>query len=108
MRRDKEEDDLINQNDEFDDTPSCEFFDNFVSVAMISKPFGFIWDEGRIIKFLKARGYKIINNDSEFSVPLAVKPETSELPDFKDGNIRVVFDEEVKDIILNWLLKNAN
>lgn len=68
------------------------------------KILGVTWDEDKLEKFLKARGYTIseITVDGE-----TYKHGTKEGVDTKDYDLYEIFEEEVQDIILNWLLKNG-
>lgn len=116
MRKDADDLDFILNDVEAalngdDDGETCEMFDSIVAVSMIPKPFGFVWDVDKIKEFLVARGYKIfkqpLKEDSGDFFEVAVKSDSLVVPSDVDSNIRSVFDREVQDILLKWLLKIA-
>lgn len=107
-------DNYLNEEDEIfsnlkevieDGCPMTEFV---LSLLMVNKPFGIIWKEEKMEKFLKERGYKIIsryseNIDREYKV--AIKPDQSCIPETDLGNIKEIFDSEIQDAILEMLSK---
>lgn len=110
MQRDDkyEEDDFI--DDEFvDEEDGCPFVDDlmgFIEFKASTSFLGLPWRrEDVILKFLKARGYKIIErvNENKEKYRIAVKPDTSELPDY--SNIRSTFLEEAEDCVIDMMIK---
>lgn len=98
---DPEEDDVLNEED-------CPYSHIFMSLLTMSKPIGFIWEDIDIIEnFLKKRGYKIIErtNSKGNNIKIAVKPSDSCIPNDEFSNLREVFNQDVQNIILSWLLK---
>lgn len=94
--------------EEQDDLPDCPLTDLVISNMMMSKPFGMNWDYDKMKEFLVKKGYKIITRYSDFrevEYEVAIKPGSSYIPEDDFSNIREIFDQEVQDILLNWLLK---
>lgn len=107
-----EEDNFEEQDDDFEfepeDLPDCPLTDLVISNMMMSKPFGVSWDYDKMKEFLQKRGYKIITRYSdsrEIEYEVAIKPGSSYIPEDDFSNIKSIFDSEVQDILLNWLLK---
>jgi len=102
------EDDFI--DDEFNnEEDSCPFVDDligFIEFKASTSFLGLPWRrEDVIIKFLKARGYKIIERvgkDKE-KYRIAVKPDTTELPEY--SNIRSTFLEEAEECVIDMMIK---
>ena len=102
----------FDNSDDFDvefETPDhdCPLSDLVVGLSMMPKPMGFIWNIDKIEKFLITRGYKILERYSESTgeaYKVAVKPGVSCIPSDNRSNLRNVFDEEVEDILLKWLV----
>lgn len=99
---DGEDDDPIDPED------FCHMSGIFFELMKMPKPLGFIMPQEKMEDFLKARGYKIIsrfsdNRNEEYNV--AIKPGSSYIPENDYSNVREVFDGEVQDILLKWLLK---
>lgn len=94
---------------------SCWMFDTISTIMAMDKPFGMLFSMPKIEKFLKARGYEIV--DKYFShlkdtMKLAVKKEEVDIDSLPDTtetastyHIRGVFTSEIQDILLKWLLK---
>lgn len=87
----------------------CPLAKNAVmSLAGLPKPFGLPWKRDKIIKFLEERGYTIIERTTagidgigeNYSV--AVKPDDEYIP--QKDNLLDTFQDEVQDILINWLL----
>ena len=105
----------MNNNDsEFEDyglnseEELCPSVGMFVSLLTMDKPFGILWSRDNQISFLKKLGYKIIelNKDfTEYSIQVAVKPDSEIIPDMSRDNIGEVFSNEIQGILLDWLLK---
>ncbi len=102
-----DEDEWVEEFFEDDDEP-----DPLLGVALgavlSSKPFGLSWDDEHISSFLKQRGYKILTrhdeeNDRDYKV--AVKPGESKVASDGFSNLGEVFNNELQDIILSWILK---
>lgn len=86
----------------------CSFGHIFLNLLKMPKPLGYHFPQDKIVEFLKERGYKIINRYSDTmgeEYPVAIKPGSSYVPGNDYSNVREVFDEEVQDILLKWLLK---
>lgn len=103
---------IFEEQDDFDfepeDLPDCLLTDLVISNMMMSKPFGMNWDYDKMKEFLVKKGYKIITRYSdsrEVEYEVAIKPGSSYIPEDDFSNIREIFDQEVQDILLNWLLK---
>lgn len=97
-------DDEFDPQDLFD---SCHMSGIFADMLRMPKPFGFFMPQEKMEIFLKERGYKIIKRsagDGE-EVSTAVKPGSTSIPEDGYSNIREIFDGEVQDILLKWLLK---
>ena len=89
---------------------SCSYLDILASIAFQDKPFGILWSKDKVNEFLKARGYKLIdrkNKDTGEDYTIAVKPDSSSIPDDGHGNTKEVFDSEMQDIIMRWILRIA-
>lgn len=94
-----------------DHEEDCPYFGILMHSILMPKPFGIIWDEDKMIKFLEKRGYKILerhyldrdrrSKDSKYKV--ALKPGTKLTVDH--SNIREVFDSEIQDLLLSWFEK---
>lgn len=90
------------------DEEGCPMTDLFISLLMMDKPLGMLWDSDKMEKFLQARGYKIISRYSSVldkNYKVAVKADQSYIPETEVDNIREVFCSELQDIILELLLK---
>ena len=108
-------DEIYDDPDEFGDEDfdpqdildSCHMSGLFINMLQMPKPFGFLMPQDKMESFLKERGYKIIkrggDEGKEYSV--AVKPGSTSIPEDNYSNIREVFDGEVQEILLKWLLK---
>lgn len=81
---------------------SCPVFDILMSS---SKPFGMIWEDDKMMDFLKKRGYSILKrtDDNGDTYEVAIKNGEKTIPDY--DNICETFEDEVQDILINWLLK---
>jgi hypothetical protein len=94
---------------ESNDDDSCPFVDeliDFIDFKVSTSFLGLPWKrEDIIIKFLKERGYKIIErvNKDKQKYNIAVKPSDSELPEF--SNIRSTFLEEAENLIIDMMIK---
>ena len=108
----KLEEEKANKKSEFEgfeegDGEYCEVYESVMKAALISKPFGIMWDEEYIIKFLKKLGYKIverIDEDTNDIYPVPVKPGTEVIPE-KRNELRRVFDMEIQKVLLKFLFK---
>ena len=78
-------------------------------MVLQDKPLGIMWTKDKIVEFLKARGYKILDrkdsNGNDYVV--AVKPDSSSIPDDGCSNIKEMFDAEIQDIFMKWILRIA-
>lgn len=102
-----------NENEEFDNNEDEEIvFEELdcpiagIFSANLNTPFNIFWPKEKMINFLKERGYKIINKYSEEdgnNIDIAVKLDQSLIPETE--NIKEVFNSEIQDILLKWLLK---
>ena len=98
---------IENNNEFYQEDEDCPYSHIFLSLLTMPKPLGFVWNLEDIEEFLKKRGYKIIerkNSDGE-DIKIAVKPSDSCIPGDETSNLREVFYQDVKKIILSWLLK---
>jgi len=111
-----QKDDIYNEDDYIDhiditedDEDSCPFVNDlmgFIEFKASTSFLGLPWRREDVIKkFLKARGYKILervddNHDKYF---VAVKPDTSAIPDY--NNLRSTFLEEVEDLVVDMMIK---
>lgn len=94
-----------------DESEECPYGDLMMALMFQSRPFGFMWTKDKIVEFLKARGYKILsrkNRDTGEEYDIAVKTESSSIPDSGESNIKEVFDSEMQDILIKWVLKIAS
>ena len=102
---DEIEDDEFDPQDIFE---SCHMSGIFADMLRMPKPFGFFMPQEKMEAFLKERGYKIIKRSSGEDgeeISTAVKSGSTSIPEGDYSNIREVFDGEVQDILLKWLLK---
>lgn len=85
----------------------CPYVNIFTALALQDKPLGIMWTVDKMVEFLKARGYKLLErkgtDGNEYMI--AVKPSDSSIPDH--SNIKEVFDNEIQDILMKWVLKIA-
>lgn len=86
----------------------CSMSELIFNFMKMPKPLGFFMPQEKMEEFLKVRGYKIIkrysdSHEEEYSV--AIKPGSSYIPENDYSNVREVFDEQVQEILLKWLLK---
>lgn len=102
---------MKNENNEtFDDfeDEGCPLAEMAISLGMLDKPFGMMWPEDKMERFLKNRGYMIIERFSDMTggtYDVAVKADSTYIPEDERSNVREVFISEVQDIILGWLEK---
>lgn len=102
-------------NDEFDseeffedDEENCPLAETLLALNIMPKPFGMTWSQDQVLGFLKARGYRIVtryNEDDDSEYKVAVKKNQPKIPDNSEGNVVEVFAEEIRNILLKWLLK---
>lgn len=100
--------DDIEEGDIEDDEDRFPISGLLLNLLNMPKPFGYMMPQDKMEWFLKEKGYRIIkkkfeNSDEEYSV--AIDPNSPVVPEENYSNIREVFDNEVQDIILGWLLK---
>lgn len=81
-----------------------------LSAFLINRPFGIQFSFPNMEKFLKVRGYSILERVSEETgeiYHIAVKPgETKAFPE--TGNIIITFNQEVEKVLLNWLIEHGS
>ena len=107
-------DDLFKQEggggrrNENEDHESCPVMPMIMSALMMPRPFGMMWDDEVIEKFLDSRGYKILDVTDETgeNIHVAVKKDDPIIPD--EPNIIAVFEKEVQGLFLNFLIKYGN
>lgn len=92
----------------FEEIEGCHMSSFIFNLLRMPKPLGYLMPQEKMENFLRERGYKIIkrysdSQEDEYSV--VIKPGSSYIPDTDYSNVREVFDEEVQDILLRWLLK---
>ena len=114
MKEDNEDiNNSINNDDDPEDDGLSDIVTSFIGgedFFSVSKPFGILWLDENMEKFLKFRGYKILNKhdkETDCDYKVAVKPGDSYIPDEGYSNIREMFDIEVQDVLLSWLMKNG-
>lgn len=98
----------IDDEFEIDSEDFCPMTEILLSAIMIDRPFGIIWKDEIIEKFLMKRGYKIITRHSDVTgsdYRVAFKTSDSCIPETDVDNLRSVFNDEVQEILSNWLLK---
>lgn len=86
----------------------CPIADMTLMMTLMSRPFGMNWPEGKMIKFLKARGYTIISRKDKETLSdyrVAVPEGSNVIDEPGQSNIKDTFISEVQDIILEKLLK---
>lgn len=86
----------------------CSMSGFIFNLMKMPKPLGFFAPQEKMEEFLKARGYKMIkrySDSKEEEYTVAIKPGTSYIPEDNFSNVREVFDGEVQDILLKWLLR---
>lgn len=94
--------------EELDQDEFCPMTDILLSAMMIDKPLGILWKNEIMEDFLIKRGYKIITRHSDVTgndYKVAFKTSDSCIPETDVDNIRNVFNDEVQEILSNWLLK---
>lgn len=98
------------ENNEPQDDDNCPYLDLITTLLLQDKPLGIIWTLDKMLLFLKARGYKLLerkdSSGNEYMV--AVNPSDSSIPDTGRSNIKEVFDSEMQEILLKWVLKIAS
>lgn len=98
------------ENNEPQDDDNCPYLDLITTLLLQDKPFGIMWTIDKMLLFLKARGYKLLerkdSSGNEYMV--AVNPSDSSIPDTGRSNIKEVFDSEMQEILLKWVLKIAS
>lgn len=99
-----------NQRPEDGNDDWCPYLDIITSLALQDRPLGILWSTDKMIEFLKARGYKLLDRkDSDGNeYRIAVKPSDSSIPDNGVSNIKEVFDHEIQDVFMKWILKIAS
>ncbi len=92
-----------------DEEDSCPFVNDLISFIEFKASTSFLglpWRREDVIKkFLKARGYKILErvDDDCKKYCVAVKPDTSAIPDY--DNLRSTFLEEAEDLVVDMMIK---
>ena len=98
------------ENNEPQDDDNCPYLDLITTLLLQDKPLGIMWTLDKMLLFLKARGYKLLerkdSSGNEYMV--AVNPSDSSIPDTGRSNIKEVFDSEMQEILLKWVLKIAS
>jgi hypothetical protein len=98
----------IDDDYEEEEEDGCPYSDIMMSAILCPKPFGMIWPEEMMIKLLKKKGYKILtrhDGELEKDYKVAVKPGDPVISGNGYSNLQNKFEEEVQNIIMNWLLK---
>ena len=91
------------ENDEDD----CPWAKAILAATLIPKPFGIPWSPDKVKKFLRDRGYAVIERidpetDEEFTI--VAKPDQEYIPESpSESNLMDTFIEEIQDILLGWL-----
>ena len=100
--------DSSTQEENFEED-NCPYMNLIATLVLQDKPFGIMWTADKMIEFLKARGYKLIErkDSSGNNYTVAVKPSDSSIPDDEHSNIKEVFDSEMQDIIMKYVLRIA-
>ena len=92
-----------------DSEEDCPYLGILTALTLQDKPLGIMWTVDKMMEFLKARGYKLLErkgtDGNEYFI--ALKPSDSSIPDSGHSNIKEVFDNEVQDILMKWILKIA-
>jgi hypothetical protein len=92
---------------EEDTNEDCPYLNIITALLLQDRPLGILWNVDKMIEFLKARGYRILDRkDSDGNdYTVAVKPSDNSIPDNGVSNIKEVFDNEIQDILMKWVLK---
>lgn len=88
-----------------DDEKDCPFAHTLISLTLLPRLFGMPWKSDKMEKFLKGRGYRIINrhdDDEDEDFKVAIKPGESMVPE--TSNLLEVFTDEVQEVLLDWML----
>ena len=99
-----------NSEEEFGIEEECPFMDAIIDAISFPRPFGIVWSDEKLAKFLEGRGYKIIEKHykdpsrKKDTYRVALKPGIP-IPPEEESNFDYVFSQEVQDILLNWLNK---
>lgn len=109
----QKENSFINHPEESGDYQEIPFSDMLLSIINIvadifaNKPFNIPWKEEKMEYFLSKLGYIIIerNNKNGIATKFAVKPDNPQIPDDESGYVQNVFNSEIQDILINYLLK---
>ena len=98
------------ENNEPQDDDNCPYLDLITTLLLQDKPLGIMWTLDKMLLFLKARGYKLLErkDSSGNEYVIAVNPSDSSIPDTGRSNIKEVFDSEMQEILLKWVLKIAS
>lgn len=86
---------------------NCPLAEMTLMLTLMSRPFGMDWPEDKMIKFLKARGYTIVNRFNENTMLeycIAVPKDSDFIDEPGKSNIKQTFISEMQDIILEKLL----
>ena len=92
-----------------DNEDDCPWAKAILAATLIPKPFGIPWDPDKVKKFLRDRGYAVIDRfdtETEEEYTIVVKPDQDYIPDSpSESNLMDTFIDEIQDIILGWLKK---
>lgn len=91
------------------DEDDCPWAKTILAATLIPKPFGIPWDPDKVKKFLRDRGYAVIDRfdpETEEEYTIVVRPDQEYIPDSpSESNLMDTFIDEIQDIILGWLKK---
>lgn len=94
------------RNDIFGDENECPLPNMVMGFMSLPRPLGILWPPEKIKKFLKARGYLLLERvdpETDEEITVACKMGDEVIPE--TGNLVETFTSEVEDILLGWLLK---
>lgn len=99
---------MLENNDNIfgDEDEECPLPKMVMGFLSLPRPLGILWPIEKIKKFLKARGYLLlerIDPETEELITVACKSNDEIIPE--TGNLVEIFTSEVEDILMDWLLK---
>jgi hypothetical protein len=93
-----------------EDEDDSALLETMITLSLMPRPFGMTWSREQMTWFLKKRGYKVLERYSEEADTkyyVAVKKDTTKIPDDGSNNLVEVFADEIQSILMSWLLKIA-
>jgi len=110
MSKKKKQEEFDDEFEDFEDfrEEACPMIETIMnSLNELPKPFGMVWHDDLIEKLLTSRGYVIVerNLDNGATIRVAVKKGEDFIPEDMDSSVLSVFEREIQEILIDWLLK---